>query len=88
MDIYPLLYPPSSPAPSVRLLLVGFRSGEAVARHPELTAWLKQDWTIRTARPRITPDGAKLLVVMTHSLSSPPCPHQEHAPAFGPLQAA
>lgn len=49
----------------VKLLLVTFRSGEAVRQHPELQPWLKANWIIRSAMPRIVEDGAtKLLVVL------------------------
>lgn len=49
----------------VKLLLVSFRSGEAVRRHPDLQSWLDAGWQIRSATPRVVESGAtKLLVVL------------------------
>lgn len=64
------------PAPSrdhstlrdVKLVLVDFRSGEAVRKHPELQPWLNAHWTVRSAMPRIVEHGeTKLLVVLERS---------------------
>ena len=54
------------PAPSeVKLLLVDFRSGEAVRNHPDLKPWLEADWQVRSAVPRVVERGiTKLLVVL------------------------
>ena len=57
----------SAPQPSAgtKLLLVDFRSGEAVAQHPEVAALLHQGWQIRSAVPRIVEaEGPKLLVIL------------------------
>lgn len=49
-----------------RLLLVDFRSGEAVRMHPEIAPLLNQGWRIKSAVPRLVEaKGTKLLVVMT-----------------------
>jgi len=54
-----------------RILLVQFRNGEAVDRHPELKALIDDGWSIRSAVPRIVEaEGTKLLVV----LGKPPAP--------------
>lgn len=47
-----------------KLLLVPFRSGEAVSRHPEVMPYLKEGWNVKSAAPRVTPEGTKLLVVL------------------------
>lgn len=48
-----------------KILLVPFRNGEAVDRHPELTSFLDDGWTISSAVPRIVEtEGTRLLVVM------------------------
>jgi hypothetical protein len=75
---------PSSLANSVRLIVVDFRSGEDVTHHPQLKAWLEQGWVIRNAAPRTTPEGAKLLVVLTHSLSTKPRPPRQWDPGNNP----
>jgi hypothetical protein len=67
--MHTFLSPPSSPpgpTADVRVQLVSFRSGESIADHPELASWLERGWTVRSARPRTTRDGAKLLVVLTN----------------------
>lgn len=49
----------------VKLLLVSFRNGEAVHRHPALQPWLESGWQVRSAVPRIVESGAtKLLVIL------------------------
>lgn len=48
-----------------KLLLIDFRSGEAVDRHPALAADLRRGWQVRSARPRLTPEGTRLFVVLT-----------------------
>ncbi len=48
-----------------KILLVQFRNGEAVDKHPELAELLDEGWTIRSAVPRIVEsEGTKLLVVL------------------------
>lgn len=48
-----------------KIMLVPFRNGEAVSKHPDLTTFLKDGWTISSAVPRIVEsEGTKLLVVM------------------------
>jgi hypothetical protein len=55
----------SGPETGVKLLLVTFRSGEAVERHPDVEPWLESGWTVRSAVPRVVESGAtKLLVVL------------------------
>jgi hypothetical protein len=47
-------------------LLVDFRSGEAVRKHPEIEPLLSQGWRIKSAVPRLVEaKGTKLLVVLT-----------------------
>lgn len=49
-----------------KILLVDFRNGEAVSKHPELQQFISDGWSIRSAVPRIVEsEGTKLLVVMT-----------------------
>ena len=49
-----------------KLLLVDFRSGEAVRKHPEVAPLLSQGWRIKSAVPRLVEaKGTKLLVVLT-----------------------
>jgi hypothetical protein len=74
----------SSPSPSdVKLLLVGFRSGETVQKHPDLQTWLREGWCVRSAVPRIVESGdTKLLVVLerpifTTERARPPVAHQQ-----------
>ena len=59
--------PTASPpqAPHTKLCLVDFRSGETVCSHPDVKGLLDEGWYIESAAPRITPDGTKLLVVLT-----------------------
>lgn len=53
-------------APGTKLMLVDFRSGETVSRHPEIQAYLRQGWRIKSAAPRLVESGGtKLLVVLT-----------------------
>lgn len=48
-----------------KILLVPFRNGEAVDRHPELKSFLNEGWVISSAVPRIVEtEGTRLLVVM------------------------
>lgn len=71
----------SSSLSDVKLLLVGFRSGETVQEHPDLHAWLSEGWHVRSAVPRIVEDGdTKLLVVLerpifTAKRTRPPVAH-------------
>ena len=56
------------PETGAKLLLVEFRSGEAVGLHPEVTPLLSQGWRVRSAVPRIVEgEGLKLLVSLTQS---------------------
>lgn len=49
-----------------KLLLVDFRSGEAVREHPEVEPLLSEGWRIKSAVPRLVEaKGTKLLVVLT-----------------------
>lgn len=55
----------SDGTPHITLLLVPFRSGEAVNRHPALQSWIEKGWVVRSAVPRIIEKGTtKLLVVL------------------------
>lgn len=47
-----------------KLVMVPFRSGEAVIRHPDICPLLEDGWKIKSATPRITTEGTKLLVVL------------------------
>ncbi len=48
-----------------KIMLVPFRNGEAVSKHPDLAAFLADGWTISSAVPRLVEsEGTKLLVVM------------------------
>lgn len=48
-----------------KILLVNFRNGEAVSKHPELQQYISDGWSIRSAVPRLVEsEGTKLLVVM------------------------
>lgn len=48
-----------------KILLVDFRNGEAVSKHPELQNFIADGWSIRSAVPRLVEaEGTKLLVVM------------------------
>lgn len=48
-----------------KILLVQFRNGEAVHKHPELQEYIEEGWSIRSAVPRLVEsEGTKLLVVM------------------------
>ncbi|MEX0600571.1 MAG: hypothetical protein WD205_08010 [Rhodothermales bacterium] len=48
-----------------KIVLVQFRSGEAVSEHPELVEFLADGWTVRSAVPRmVEAEGTKLLVVL------------------------
>lgn len=48
-----------------KILLVEFRNGEAVTKHPELEHLLEEGWIVRSAVPRIVEsEGTKLLVVL------------------------
>ena len=50
--------------PASTLLLVEFRGGEAVTRHPDVAPFLRQGWKVHSARPRLTEEGTRLLVVL------------------------
>ena len=48
-----------------KIMLVPFRNGEAVNKHPDLADFLKDGWTVSSAVPRIVEsEGTRLLVVM------------------------
>lgn len=48
-----------------KIMLVNFRNGEAVNKHPELEQFLQDGWSVRSAVPRLVEsEGTKLLVVM------------------------
>lgn len=48
-----------------KIMLVPFRNGEAVNRHPGIRRFLEDGWTVSSAVPRIVESqGTKLLVVM------------------------
>ena len=56
---------PGPKAERVKILLLDFRSGEAIDRHPDLALYLKDGATIKSAEPRISESGTpKLLVVL------------------------
>ena len=53
---------------NTRLLLLDFRSGEAVCDHPHVRPLLEEGWCIRSAAPRVTGSATpRLLVVLTRS---------------------
>lgn len=57
-------------ASSSRVMLVDFRSGEAVNLHPDLCPLLQQGWTVKSAVPRLVEgEGLKLLVVLNRGRS-------------------
>ena len=61
----PVSVVPGPKAERVKILLLDFRSGEAVDRHPDLAVHLKKGATIKSAEPRISASGTpKLLVVL------------------------
>lgn len=61
----------SSTANDPKLLLVDFRSGESVRKHPDVLPLLTQGWRIKSAVPRLVESkGTKLLVVLTPPVSS------------------
>ena len=64
--------PPRDDAASTQLLTLDFRSGEPVHEHPALASWVEDGWSIKSACPRVTDDGLKLLVVLTNPASSNP----------------
>jgi hypothetical protein len=48
-----------------KILLVPFRNGEAVNKHPDLASLLADGWSISSAVPRIVEtEGTRLLVVL------------------------
>lgn len=51
--------------PHTKLLMVEFRSGETVCTHPGVAPHLAEGWYVQSAAPRVTPDGTRLLVVLT-----------------------
>lgn len=61
------LTPASTPLPGTKLLLVDFRSGETISKHPEIQSYLRQGWRVKSAAPRLVEaGGTKLFVVLTH----------------------
>lgn len=67
---------PSSASATTKLLLIDFRSGEAVAQHPDLRTFLKEGWRVKSAVPRLVETGGtKLFVVLTQD----PLPLHENA---------
>ncbi len=51
-----------------RVMLVDFRSGEPVQRHPEVMPLLMGGWVVKSAVPRLVEnEGLKLLVVLKRS---------------------
>lgn len=75
---------PAAPS-EVKLLLVTFRSGEAVRQHPELQPWIEAGWSVRSAVPRVVESGdTKLLVILERpafaaETLSPSMPSRESA---------
>lgn len=56
---------------TIKLLLVEFRSGEAVERHPSVESWVEDGWEVRSAVPRVVESGeTKLLVVLEKKAAS------------------
>ncbi len=54
-----------------RVMLVDFRSGESVHRHPEVVPLLGNGWIIKSAVPRLVEnEGLKLLVVLKQAAST------------------
>lgn len=52
-------------SPTSRVLLVDFRAGEAVDRHPEVLPLAREGWVVKSAVPRLVENqGLKLLVVL------------------------
>lgn len=68
--------PPIAPArasiaqANTKLMLVSFRNGEAVARHPELMPYLRDGWEISSAVPRIVEHGGTRLFVVLRKPAS------------------
>lgn len=61
---------------TVKLVLVDFRSGEAVQRHPDLQPWLEDGWMISSAAPRVVEGGrTKLLVTLERLVAKDEAPH-------------
>lgn len=53
---------------STKVMIVDFRSGEAVVRHPALVDLLNDGWSVQSAVPHIADaDEVQLLVVMNRS---------------------
>jgi|GEM_PF-4550942 len=56
---------PASFDPESRVLMVDFRSGEAVIRHPQLRVLIEGGWSVESAVPYCEDaDDVKLLVVL------------------------
>lgn len=54
--------------PQTRILLVDFRSGEAVESHPEIVPFLEDGWVVRSAEPRLVEaEGPRLLVCLVQA---------------------
>lgn len=54
-----------------KLLLVDFRSGEAVSQHPEIQSYLQQGWRVKSAVPRLVEaGGTRLFVVLTQDATA------------------
>ncbi len=50
--------------PRSKLLLIPFRNGETLGRHPEVRPYIRAGWRVTSAAPRVTEGGTKLLVVL------------------------
>lgn len=58
---------------ATRILLVDFRGGECVSKHPDIMPLLEDGWHIRSAVPRlIEQEGTKLMVVMSRERRATP----------------
>lgn len=63
---------------STRVMIVDFRSGEAVVRHPDLEDLLKDGWFVQSAVPHVADaDEVRLLVVMSRSAATRQLPTYE-----------
>lgn len=53
--------------PHLKIMLVDFRDGEPVDRHPELAEFIGEGWRVRSAVPRLVEGKqTKLFVVLVH----------------------
>ncbi len=56
--------PDRSPTRGSKQVVIAFRSGEAVAHHPELKGYLRDGWRVTRALPHRTDEGTRLMVIL------------------------